>query len=322
MIGTKNKKAVIVGIFSIIGVLIFIAAVLTLGGQRKVFVRTISVRAYFEEISGLQEGNNIWYEGVNIGTVQKIALAANKKVEITLHIEKTAADYIHNDVQAKIGSDGLIGNRIVLLTGGGLASPVLQEGDIIKTEKFQSTDELLAILQKNNLNLLEITSNFKTVSRRLANADGTLGKLVSNDSLMRTFQSVAGIVQQASENTRKLSSHLEHYAAQLQTKGSLANDLVTDTIIFTSIRATLNQLQSVAGKLGSVTTDIKIASQGLNDTSAAVGNLLHSKETNEDVKQTLKSLKAASEKLDKDLEALQHNFLLRGFFRKNKKSHE
>jgi phospholipid/cholesterol/gamma-HCH transport system substrate-binding protein len=319
MIGTKNKKAVVVGIFSIIGVLIFMAAVLTLGGQRKVFVKTITIRAYFDEISGLQEGNNIWYEGVNIGTVQKISLSANAKVEITLHIEKAAADYIHKDVQAKIGSDGLIGNRIVVLSGGDLVAPVLRDGDIIKTEKFHSTDELLATLQKNNLNLLEITSNFKTVSKRLANAEGTLGKLVSNDSLLRKFQSVASIVQLASENTRRLTSHLENYSAKLQTKGSLANDLVTDTIVFASIRSTLEQLQAVAGRLGAVTSDIKTASQSLNDTSYPIGNLLHGRETNEDVKLTLKSLKSASEKLDKDLEALQHNFLLRGFFRKQKK---
>jgi phospholipid/cholesterol/gamma-HCH transport system substrate-binding protein len=47
----------------------------------------------------------------------------------------------------------------------------------------------------------------------------------------------------------------------------------------------------------------------LNDPAAAAS-----------VKVTLQNLQAASRKLDEDLEALQHNFLLKGFFKKKAKA--
>ena len=108
----SNRRAIIVGIFIFLGLAIFIVAVLTLGSQHKTFEKAISIKAIFDNVNGLQKGNNIWYSGVKVGTIKRVALAANSLVEVTMNIEKSSSKFIHKNATAKISSDGLIGNRI------------------------------------------------------------------------------------------------------------------------------------------------------------------------------------------------------------------
>ena len=83
MKSTSNKRAVIVGIFIFLGLAIFIITVLTLGSQHKTFEKSITVKAIFDDVNGLQKGNNIWFSGVKIGTIKKISISGNAKVEVT-----------------------------------------------------------------------------------------------------------------------------------------------------------------------------------------------------------------------------------------------
>ncbi|MDP4261287.1 MAG: MlaD family protein [Bacteroidota bacterium] len=319
MKSSKNKKAVIVGLFSIVGIAIFLVGVFALGGQHSLFVTTITVKASFTDVNGLTAGNNVWFEGVKVGTVKSVSLSGKPGVEIQMNIGKKSCQYIHNDAKAKIGSDGLIGNRIVIIMGGTADSPVIKDGDIIEAEKALTTDDLVNTLQKNNLNLLDITGDLKTISRRIANGEGTIGKLLKDESLVSNLQSVVDIVKQASVNTRQITSNLESYSSKLEAKGSFANDLVTDTIIFSKLRETVIHIREISKTIAVVAADLQTAGENINDSSKPIGALIHDREAADNLKTILKNLASGSHKLDEDLEALQHNFLLRGFFRKKEK---
>ena len=115
---TKNKRAVIVGIFVLVGVGLLVAIILIMGGQRRSFARTINVNAVFDDIAGLQQGNNIWLAGVKVGTVRNISFSPDSKVLVTMSILSAMQPYIHKDAKAKISSESLIGNKIVVLTEG------------------------------------------------------------------------------------------------------------------------------------------------------------------------------------------------------------
>lgn len=95
---TSNRRAVIVGIFITLGLLIVIAGVLTLGGQKKAFVSAIHVSATFSDIGGVQTGNNIWYSGVKVGTVKKITFIEHNKIRVDLNIEEKSAQFIHKEI--------------------------------------------------------------------------------------------------------------------------------------------------------------------------------------------------------------------------------
>jgi len=315
----QNKRAVIVGIFILVGVAIFMGALITLGKQQKTFTKGILVKAVFDNVNGLQAGNNIWFSGVKVGTVKKLELTKNSRVIVNMNIDKKTKDFIHEDAKAKIGSDGLIGNKIVIIYGGTETVPAVKANDVLRVEAALSTEEMMNSLQQNNKNLLAITSDFKMISRRLASGEGTVGRLLTDDSFMDQLQATAGTLQKASANIQALSSNMVEYTAKLQTKGVLANDLVSDTTIFKSLRSSVAQIQEASDNAKQLTNNLKTVSQKITDSSNTVGVLLHDQGTADNLRATIENLQSGTRKFDEDMEALQHNFLFRGFFRKKAK---
>ena len=319
----NNRRGIIVGIFIFLGLAIFIVAVLTLGTQHKTFEKAISVKAIFDNVNGLQKGNNIWYAGVKVGTIKKVLLTGNSLVEVTMSIEEHSSKFIHKDALAKISSDGLIGNKIIVIFGGTPQSPTIQPGDELRIEKLLNTEELMKTLSKNNDNLLEITNGFKIVSQRMAEGKGTIGKLMTDETLVNNLDATILTLRRSSANLEKFSTSMSNYTAQLHNKGTLASDLVSDTIIFNRLRSTVTQLQHVSETSTNIVNDLKNATNTLNtgmaDKTVPIGMLLNDQQAAYNIKATLQNLQAGSKKLDEDLEAVQHNLLLRGFFKKKAK---
>ncbi|MEP6596830.1 MAG: MlaD family protein [Ginsengibacter sp.] len=322
----KTNRPVIVGIFILLGLVILIVAVFTLGSEKKTFVKTFAVNAVFDDVSGLQAGNNVWFSGVKIGTVHKVSFYGNAQVLVTMHLITNAERYIRKDAKAKISSDGLIGNKIVVIYGGTPAIAQVVNGDYLKVEKALSTEDMLVTLQANNKNLLEITNSFKSISKKINEGDGTIGALLNDASLanklrasVNNLQATILNIKAAALKSEKVISNLQDFSSKLNNKGTLINDLVSDTIVFNNLKGTVIKLQETANTAAQLTDNLKTASDGLNKKNNAIGVLLNDEDVASSLKNTIKNLETSSQKLDEDLEAVQHNFLLRGFFKKKKK---
>lgn len=324
MRSTGNRRAVIVGIFIFLGLAIFILTVLTLGSQKKTFENTVTVKSFFDDVNGLQKGNNIWFSGVKVGTIKKVTLIGNGKVEVDMNIEEKSLPFIRKDAKARLSTDGLIGNKIIEIYGGTSRAAQIEQGDLLGNEKLLSTDEMMKTLSKNNDNIFAITSDFKVISSGLAQGKGSIGRLLTSDTLANNLNSTVLTMKKASANLEKLSANVTAYTSKLNEKGNLANDLVTDTVIFSKLRSTVSQLQEVADKSKEVMTNLQSAgatlNNGLSNKNAPAGMLLGDEKAATNIKITLQNLQSASKKLDEDLEALQHNFLLRHFFKKKAKA--
>ncbi|MEO6327589.1 MAG: MlaD family protein [Ginsengibacter sp.] len=320
MKSTSNKRAIIVGIFIFLGIAIFIVTVLTLGSQKKTFEKSITIKAIFDDVNGLQKGNNVWFSGVKIGTIKKITLLGNARVDADMNIDEKLRQFIRKDAKAKISSDGLIGNKIIVIYGGSQTAPQVEAGDILGIEKLLSTDEMISTLAKNNDNLLQITTGFKLITKRVQDGNGTIGKLLSDEAMFNNLNAATITLNRTSANLERLSNNVAAYAAKLNNKGTLASDLVSDTVIFSRLRSTVKQLQNVAESSKDIVDSLKIAgnniTNSLNNKNAPVGMLLHDEKAAGNIKVILQNLQSGTKKLDDDLEAIQHNFLLRGFFKK------
>ncbi len=324
---TKNNRPVVVGIFIILGIAILVVTIFTLGGQKKTFVRSYTIHAVFDDVGGLLKGGNVWYSGVKVGTVKQIDFYGKSQVRVTMSIEKEAQPYIHKDAMAKIGSDGLIGNKIIILYGGNANTPPAQTDDMLQAENALSTDDMLATLQENNKNLLEITRDFKNISQKIDSGQGTLATLINEpemaNTLNRTMNELEATISNfktASITSKEVLSNIKSFSGKINQPGNSLNDLVTDTQMYANIKGSLNQLEDAAGSLSKFTTNLKTASERLNQKDNVAGVLLNDSISAATIKNTLKNLETSSQKLDENLEALQHNFLLRGFFRRKEKA--
>jgi phospholipid/cholesterol/gamma-HCH transport system substrate-binding protein len=315
---TKSKKrAVIVGIFIFIGILIFAVTILMLGGQRKTFSRSVEVKAIFNDVNGLKKGSSIWFSGVKIGTVKRILFYGTSKVEVDMSIEESSHEYIRKNAKAKISSDGLIGNKIVLIYDGTPKYPAIEEGDMLTVDEVESTDEMMKTLQENNRNLVQITSDFKVVSERLRTGEGTLGRLSADETLVNNLEATLISIKKTSGSLEKITRDVSGFTSQLNKEGSLADNLVNDTIVFNRLRASAKKLDEITATTNSLIHDIQANAQ---NPKTPVGLLLTDTESAANIKSALKNLETSSKKLDENLEALQHNFLFRRYFKKHPKT--
>lgn len=326
MKSTKTTRPVVVGLFIIIGLAILVLAVFTLGGQKKSFVKGFTVNTVFDDVNGLVAGNNVWLSGVKIGTVKKITFLPNSHVLVSMVLQQSLERNIRKDSRTKISSDGLIGNKIVVITGGTQTAPMVKNGDYLAMQKVTSTEDMLTTLQANNKNLLAITSSFARVSHNIDSGNGLISSLINDESTSRkinaslnSLQATMSNFQSVSQRSKAIIANLDSFTAKLNTKGALVDKLTTDTTLFTVLKGTVTQLRDVAITAGQLTDNLKHATDNLNDTASLPGVILKDKQSAASLKQTIFNLESSSHNLDEDLKAAQHNFLLRGYFKKKNK---
>ncbi len=311
-----NKRAAIVGIFVFAGLIFLLAGILVIGNLHQTFIRKIKVVTLFDDVSGLKVGNNVWFSGVKIGSISNLEFYAQTKVKVVMKIEEKAQQYIRKDAFVKLSTDGLIGNKILIIYGGSFKSPEVQEGDTLKVEKTFTSEDMINTLQENNKNFLAITNDFKLISAKLAKGEGTVGKLLNDNAVYNQLEATTLSLQQASDKAQKLISSLTTFSEGLNKKGTLANELTTDTVVFNSLKMSVLQLQQISDTAAVFVNQLKNAA---NNPKTAIGVMMYDEESGERIKQTIKNLEAGSQKLDEDLKAAQSNFLLRGYFKQLEK---
>jgi len=307
-----NKRPIIVGLFIIVGIMFLVGGVLTIGNLHSTFQKKMTVSTVFGDVNGLNSGNNIWFSGVKIGTVKKVEFYGKSQVKVIMNINIESKQYIRKDAKVKISTDGFIGNKILIIYDGTSKAGEIEEGDTLCNETMLTTEDIMNTFQQNNLNILALT-------QKLVDGEGTIGKLLYSDSVYKNITEIAKSLQEASEKAQMVLSSLVDFSAKMNKSGSLANDLATDTVVFDAMKTTLLNLQNIADTASIFISNLKEVSA---NKLSPIGILLNDEQMGADLKKTISNLESSSQKLDKDLEALQHSFLLRRFFKKEAKKNE
>ena len=313
---SSNKRAVIVGVFVLVGIIFLIAGILTIGNLHQTFSTKLHVTTLFDDVNGLQKGNNIWFSGVKIGTVKKVEFYGKSQVRVIMSIDEKAQQYIRKDAKVKISSDGFIGNKILVIDGGTSSAMAVQENDTLGVETAFTTEDIMNTLQENNKNLLSITGNLKTISTNLSEGKGSIGKLLNDESLYNNLAATGNSLKNAADKANQVMSSLSGFSSGLTKKGTLANQLVTDTLLFSSLKKSAKKLNTITDTASALVSNLNNATR---NPKTPIGVLLHDEEAGTNLKSTLKNLDEGSKKLDEDLAAAQHSFLLRRYFKKQAK---
>src|SRR5438067_9591172 len=102
MDATENKKAIIVGLFLGLGLILFLLGIFTLGGQQKAFVKNIHLSSVFSDVAGVKKGNNVWFSGVKVGTISAVKFTGPSQVQVVMSVDQATQQFIHRNAQAKI----------------------------------------------------------------------------------------------------------------------------------------------------------------------------------------------------------------------------
>ncbi len=193
----KNKiNSIKLGIFVSTGIFILIVGIYFLGKKQQLFNSTIKISGVFKNISGLQVGNNVRFSGINIGVVDNIEMIADTAVMVDLIIDESSVKFIKNDAKAIISSDGLMGNKIVVLMPGTNNKPTIKDNDRITTMMPISIDDILYKLKVTSSNSADITNDLAIIMHNISSGQGTIGKLFMDTAFAQNIdQSIVNIKQ-------------------------------------------------------------------------------------------------------------------------------
>lgn len=315
-----NKKTVTVGIFVLIGVIILVVGVMTLGAQQKAFVKSYRVFTVFDDIAGLQTGNNVWFSGVKIGTVKKINFYGDSQVEIEMNLDANTRDFIRKNSKATISSDGLIGNKIIVIYGGTSDAPVIDPGDRLEAVMPLDTDKMMETLQENNNNLVSITNDLKVLTGKIAAGDGIVGALLTDSTLSISFRQLLEDLDRSAQNSRALTGELANFSRKLNQKGTPIDEFLSDTTLVSSLKASTAGLEHTMEQANAAAANLKVATDRLSASDNAAGMLLSDAEFAEYLKGTMQNLDTGTESFNETLEALRYHWFFRRSFRKSERA--
>ena len=197
-----TKFKVRLGLFIAGGLIIFIVTVFIIGRQKNLFVPVYKLTTTFYNVSGLQVGNNIRFSGINVGTVDNIKIINDSTVQVDMLIQKYVQKFIKTDCEAAIGSAGLIGDRILIITQGSSNAPLAKDGQQIASKEPVEPDAIMLSLQVTADNAAIVSLQLAEIMTKVNSGSGTLGRFIQDST-------IAENINQTIMNLRKSSKGLD-----------------------------------------------------------------------------------------------------------------
>lgn len=165
------------GIFVSIGIMLLLGGVYFIGETKKMFSSTFRISALFKDVKGLQVGNNVRFAGINVGTIDDIEIITDTIVKVDMIVDVKTQKFIKKDSKAIVGSDGLMGNKILIISPGTSGKGQIKNNDRIGTIVPISTDDILLKLKITADNSALITGDMAAIMGNIRSGRGTIGKL-------------------------------------------------------------------------------------------------------------------------------------------------
>ena len=178
-----TKFKVRLGLFITGGLLIFVVAVFIIGRQKNLFTPVYKLTTTFYIVSGLQFGNSIRFSGINVGTVDNIKIINDTTVQVDMLIQKNVQMFIKSDCQAAIGSAGLIGDRILVITQGSSYAVPAKNGQQILSKEPVEPDAIMASLQITADNAAVVSYQLAQIMTKVNSGSGTLGRFIQDSTI-------------------------------------------------------------------------------------------------------------------------------------------
>ncbi len=315
---TKSQK-IQLGIFVITGLFIFVIAIYFIGDKQKMFGQTNHLKAVFNNVSGLQLGNNVRYSGVNAGTVRTINMINDSVIEVDMLIDKSIFQHIKKDAIAVIGSDGLVENMIINIISGKGSKPTVDHGDEIKTMKRVQTDDLLKTLEVTNNNAANLTADLLKITKEIIEGKGTVGLLINDSILAGDLKQTMHYLKITGKGTSESVTKLNNLIGSLDKKNNVIG-VLKDTAVANNIKKIVTNLDKSSAGIDKVVSNLNTTINNIKDGKGAINYLSNDPKLVKKIDSTMININEASFRLNENLEALKHNFLFRGYFRKQEKA--
>lgn len=225
------------GMFVTIGVVAFVLTIYFLGKQKNIFGSTFILKSHFKNVSGLKVGNNVRFSGINVGTVDAIELITDSSVVVDLLIENDVKSFIKTDAKVSISSDGLMGDKVMVISSGTSAKKAVKNNDILVSKSAIEMEDLMISMKKSLDNVALISEDLAQFSHKVNNGNGALSKMITDEEFSNSLKSTLVNLQKSSDEFAKFTTKMNNG------KGALSK-MMNDEKFGNTLDSTMANLQS------------------------------------------------------------------------------
>jgi phospholipid/cholesterol/gamma-HCH transport system substrate-binding protein len=302
---TPRARAVGVGAFVIMGLVLFSVGLFLIGDRRMFFNKTFEVRAQFSRIAGLQPGAKVRVSGLDAGEVTEIHVPGgpSSKFIIAMKVRENVRPIIRTDSVASIQNDGLVGNKVVQIEAGSDTAPmVADKGTISGQEPFDIAD-LLGKMRDT----IDVVND--TITNVQSELEAALASVTDTAQSARSLMiDVSGDVRAIARSGHKVTADVATIVASVKAGRGSVGKLLTDDALYRQARDISEQAQKAVANLRDASEKARDAIADFRGEGGPMKGLTG------DLSQTLEYARDAMQDLAENTEALKHNFFFRGYF--------
>ena len=274
------------GIFITLGITVFILAIYFIGEKQQLFRSTFRLSGEFNDVAGLQAGNNVRLSGINVGTVENVSIVSDTSVKVGVLIDESIREFIRKDAVASIGSEGLMGNKVLIISPGTGKKSVIENNDIIATTQPTDIDDIMKSLKTTIDNTADITGDLAKLATSIESGKGTIGGLMMDKEWRQSIESTIINLKEGSDE----------FKVVMDKAGEIDSILIA--------------IKSTIGYTAGITSDLAVITNSLQSGEGTIGRLLMNTTAAENFDSTMINLKEGTAALKLLLEKAQGSWLL------------
>lgn len=311
-------KNIRLGVFVILGAILLIVGLYIVGNKQNLFGRTFTVSAKFYNVNGLMKGNNVRFAGIDVGTVKRVEIISDSSVNVIMIIKRDVQKFIKKNALVSIGTDGLMGNKLVNIAIIDDSAPGIEDGDELQTIRPIETDEMTRTLNATNENIKVISSNLRNITDKIS-SENSFWTILMDTVVAENIKTAILNIKNVGERSAILAGNLEKFSGKMNTGKGTLSSLVNDTSLFGDFSRVVQNLQKISDTAGIVAKDISSIVGKIKKGEGSVGNLLTDTTFSHNLNQSVQSINEAAKNFDENMEALKSNILLRKYYKKQEK---
>jgi phospholipid/cholesterol/gamma-HCH transport system substrate-binding protein len=338
------------GLFIVGGLTLFVVAIFIIGKQKNMFNPVFEITSTFTNVSGLQVGNNVRFSGINVGTVNNIIIINDTSVRVDMVIKKEVSQFIKTDCKVTLGTEGIIGDKLIIIIQGSPDAPLLKDGQSLSSIEPIETSVIMARLDVTTKNVENVSKQLSQISFDINQGHGTISRLIQDsifaENLNQTIvnlkkftkgltgsDEVMASLKVTARNAETFSYQLAAIMKKINKGDGTLGRLIQDSGMADNLNQTILNLKksskglagtdTIMAKLNATVGNAAIISKQLtemmtkiNKGNGTLSRLIRDTTLAGNLDETLINLKKSSEGLDENMTALKHTFLLRGYFKR------
>lgn len=319
---TNTINNIKLGLFTIAGLLFLVVLLYMIGKNRSLFGYTYELKAHFQNTNGLKPGNNVRYAGIEVGTVKNISILNDTTIEVKMVLQKKMQTIIRTNAIVDIASDGLLGNKVVNITPARFKAAYAREGTVLPTRKSIDTEEMLRTLDLTNRNVAVISEELKRTVQRL-NESSAFWRLLNNEEIPKQINETISNLKMATVQAHNMMNNANTMVNYVKEGNGSLGHLIKDTLFVRNLNEAVVKIQNIGSQADTLAKSLqRISSQlsaDINQGSGIVHTILKDTLLSVQLQNSVRNIQQGTESFNRNMEALKHHFLFRGYYRKQER---